>query len=163
MKWQLNILGGVSCEQPDGHETGDPIAATFDHEPSDAEIAAALDGVTQSKAALNAYATQHHDALLNGGFTVSGCTVGTDASGRSYLNGAVLLANADATATFDWEQPDGSSVHLTAAEVTTIAVDVGRFVQACFSALKTIRADIEEGTITTFAGVDGASWPVNHG
>ena len=68
----------------------------------------------------------------NGGITVSGVSIQTDAETRASLLGAVQLNTS-----IDWKT-DAGFVTLTAAQIAGIATAVGQHIQKCFSAEKTV-------------------------
>jgi Domain of unknown function (DUF4376) len=113
---------------------------------------------TPTIAQLIAYANAAQNVVLNGGVTVNGVEVGTDAAGRGFLAGAYSLATAQPSMTFNWVTDTGA-VSLTATQVQAMAVIVGIWVQALFTALGSMIADINSSTITAYAQIDAATWP----
>lgn len=111
---------------------------------------------------LKTYAADKRWRVETGGLIVSGTSVRTDEKSQSKLSGAIQLLAADTSITaVDWEAQQGVWVTIDVATLTAIGVAVGRHVQACFSTLKAIQAEIEAGTITTFAEIEAAAWPSN--
>jgi hypothetical protein len=74
------------------------------------------------------------------------------------LNGAYALAQANSAATFQWVQPSGVAVTLSAAQIITIFNAVAQAVQQTFSILTATIAGINATppTITTTAQIDAA-------
>lgn len=143
-------------------ETGDRIVTSvaWTDEEIAAEAASASDAARRE---LHEVAAAKRSALVDGGYSMHGATVGTDAAGRSLLLGAMMRAQLDSTASFGWRQPDGSVVTLSSAQVVEIAVAVGLFVQACFDVQASVDEAIDAGTIaTTFDVLHAAAWPANH-
>lgn len=118
-----------------------------------------------TKVELAAYANAHQWALATGGYTA---TIGgepvvfpTDAVSMGLITGkAARLAQPNPPASFEWQTPTGF-ITIAAADFLTTATAIADFVQATFSALASVLADIGSGAITTFAEVDAAAWPAN--
>jgi Domain of unknown function (DUF4376) len=113
-----------------------------------------------SQAALMAYAYAKQQTISQGGVTVSGVSVATDAAGRADLDGAVLLAQLNPEQTFTWVTSAGS-VSLSAAQIVAVGQAVGLWVQSTYTTLGTVIADIIGASVTTTAQIDGAAWPAN--
>lgn len=127
--------------------------------------------VIQSTAGLLAYAASKQGAIAGGGITVNiggskTVKASTDVASLVLLQGAVAIASANGSATFNWVPSVGAPLTLTAAQVITIFGAVSAFIQSTFTTLAGVVAAINAGTITTKAGVDSppspiAAWPVN--
>lgn len=112
------------------------------------------------KAQLLAYAANKRWQVETGGIEVGGETIRTDPTSQSRITGAYTLTLADPTLTsIDWEATPGNWVTVDAASMKAIGIAVGRHVQACFSTLRSVQAEIEAGTCTTTEQVDLADWP----
>lgn len=103
------------------------------------------------------YARQKRDVKLRSGVTVNGMPIGTDAEGRSLLNGARQLATAVPNFVFKW----GGKIPLTAAQIDAITLAIGMWVQDVFNAYGDIETAIlaTPPTITSLAEIDAAAWP----
>jgi hypothetical protein len=125
-------------------------------------------------AALAAYAQSKQGAIATGGISVNVGSSGspqmveasTDTTSLVLLQGAASIAQGNSSATFQWVQPSGVSVTLTAAQITTIFTAVAAFLQATFTTLAAVLAAITGNTITTTAQIDTPpspipAWPVN--
>jgi hypothetical protein len=91
---------------------------------------------------------------------------GTDTTSLILLQGAAAMAQVNSAATFQWVEPTGVSVTLTATQMLAILSAVTTFLQSTFTVLASVLAAITAGTITTKAQVDTppspiAAWPVN--
>lgn len=75
---------------------------------------------------------QYRRQKENGGITVSGVEIQTDVETRASLLGAKELGTS-----IDWKTENGF-VTLTAEQISSIATAVGRHLQKCFSAEKTV-------------------------
>jgi hypothetical protein len=126
----------------------------------------AIDKTKTPTNALIAYANGKQWAIATGGFTatVAGTprNFATDTISQGLMEGKVArLGQANPPTSFDWQFETGF-VTIAAADFLSAAIAVADFVQATFSTLKTVLAAIQAGTVTTTAGIDAASWPVNH-
>lgn len=111
---------------------------------------------------MKAYAADKRWRVETGGLVVNGVSIRTDEKSQNKLSGAVQLISADPSLTsVDWEAQPGVWMAVDASSITAIGVAVGRHVQQCFSTLKAIQAEIEAGTITSFAAIEVAAWPSN--
>ena len=139
---------------------------------SGAIVAATAADLAPSKAQLTTYANAKQAALRDGGITVNVGTASTpdevdvasDVSGRSLVSGCVQLiglasSNGQPAPTFPWINDGGAQLTLTGAQMMTIGLALGNFVQATYAALGTVLAAIANGSITTTAGIDAAAWP----
>jgi hypothetical protein len=155
------------------------IASTFEAVPSGvtpaqgwtyngATYAAPVPAVLTA-AQLIAYATARQQLIAAGGVSVNVGTSGSpvdvecsmDPTSLIQLQGAASIAAATPSQTFAWVPSTGSPMTLTAAQITTMFGAVSAFIQSTFTELAAVIAAISAGTITTKAGVDAASWPVN--
>lgn len=109
-------------------------------------------------ALLMSYVSAKHRSVAYNNVTVNGVIVSTTADGRVDLAGAVQLAQLVPGHVFDWVCVTGP-VQLTAAQVTALGVAVGQWVQAVYAVYGQIVTGINDGTITTTAQIDAASWP----
>lgn len=115
-----------------------------------------------NKTQLKAYATDKRWRVETGGLVINGVAIRTDERSQNKLSGALQLVNTDPSITsIDWEAQSGVWATVDVATITAIGVAVGRHVQQCFSTLKAIQAEIETGTITSFAAIEAAAWPSN--
>ena len=139
---------------------------------SGALVAATAADLAPTQAQLVAYANAKQAALCDGGITVNVGTASTpdevdvasDVNGRSLVSGCVqLIGLASSTGqpapTFPWINDGGAQLTLTGAQMMTMAVTLGNFVQATYASLGTVLAAIANGTVTTKAQVDAAAWP----
>lgn len=114
----------------------------------------------QQKAALKAYAAAKRWAVETAGITVDGATIATDRDSQNMISGAYAYVTASKATEVEFKAVSGW-ITLTADQITAIALAVGAHVQGCFATEKAVDAEIDAGTITDAAGVDGASWPSN--
>lgn len=113
-----------------------------------------------TEAELRAHADMRYSEQMDGGVFVGGVWVSTSINGRIDMTGAVSLAQLDPDHVFNWV--NGATVlELTATQVIEIGKAVGLWVQANYTVLGQLRAEIDAGTITTFAEIDAAEWPPN--
>lgn len=116
---------------------------------------------------LIAYANQKQWALATGGFTVTfsgGPTITFDTSdiGMTLITGKVArLGQANPPASFNWQTGPTTFATITAAQIIQAGCAIADFVQATFDSLNVVFADINGGSITTIAQIDGAKWPTN--
>ncbi|MCX5495355.1 DUF4376 domain-containing protein [Kaistia dalseonensis] len=138
-------------------ECGDDVAEGWSY---DGGSFAAPTAPVPSTSELKAYAAAKRWQVETGGVMVDGVDIRTDEKSQNRVSGAALLAISDPDlATIDWEAQPGVWIEVPAATMKAIGIAVGRHVQACFSALKVVQADIDAGTITTIAEIDAAAWP----
>ncbi|TVR11549.1 MAG: DUF4376 domain-containing protein [Salinarimonadaceae bacterium] len=104
---------------------------------------------------LDAYAARRRWEIETGGIVVGGAAVRTDRESQALINGALSLVQTDPTATIEFKGAEGWST-LDAAQMTAIALAVGRHVQKAFSAERTISEAIAAQEITTIEEVDAA-------
>jgi len=90
---------------------------------------------------------------IGGGVTI---LVDTSDRGSRLINGAVLLAQSDASVLVDWKTKDGLFVQLNQQQTLTVGDAVTRHIEACFSVEKQVAADIASGAITTNDQIDQA-------
>lgn len=90
--------------------------------------------------------------------TVGGHGYDTARESRGNYTGAVLAAQLNPAATFNWKTSDGSFVTLNATQITAVAVAVMTYVQSAYTVEQTVLAGINASppTITTKAQVDTA-------
>ncbi len=125
-----------------------------------------------TQAQLAAYASSKQAALRDGGITVNVGTASTsdevnvasDVNGRSLVSGSVQLiglasSSGQPAPTFNWINDGGTQLTLTSAQMMTIGLTLGNFVQATYTALGTVLAAIANGTLTSTAAIDAAAWP----
>jgi len=109
---------------------------------------------------LIAYASAKRFEVETAGVTVGGAPIRTDEKSQNRVSGAAqLVANDPTLLVIDWEAQPGVWVEVSAAQMKTIGIAVGRHVQACFSTLKAVQAAINSRAITTTAEIDAADWP----
>lgn len=169
------IHAGVVAELidfPDGVALADAIhpdiAAAM--VPAGAEIAAgwSWDGETFAppvpppvdQAALLAYAADRRWRCETGGIVVGGVPVATDDRSKVMIMGARIKADADASYELRWKGADGAFLLIGAGQIIAISNAVLAHVDACFAVEADVVAGIEAGTVSTFAQIDAADWPV---
>ena len=111
-----------------------------------------------SKAALKAYAANVRWKHEASGVTISGMPVSTDRESQALITGAVVWSQLNPSGTRKWKTGVGF-VSLTAQQIQAIANAVATHVQACFDLEGELVEEIDAGTITTTAEIDGAAWP----
>lgn len=125
---------------------------------------AAPDLAPQTVLGLAAYAQRKQSIVQGGGITVTlesqSVQAYTDAGSMALLQGALVLAQATPTRTFQWVG-ETSAATLTATDIETLFTAVSTFIQATFTTLATVLTAITAGTITTGAEIDTAAWPAN--
>ncbi|TXN67270.1 DUF4376 domain-containing protein [Methylobacterium sp. WL6] len=104
---------------------------------------------------LAAYAAAAHLARRDGGVTIGGMLVKSDGESRSLITGAYALSDAKPDATIDFKAASGW-ITLNAAQMQTVALGVGGWVQACYSAYRAVSAGLASGAITTPSQIDAA-------
>jgi hypothetical protein len=137
---------------------GETVGIGWAHSEAGFAAPIALQEAPLTVAQLKSYASAKRQAIADAGLTVNGALVGTDLAGLTYLNGAVALAAAAPSRTFNWSTPTGF-VALTATDITKIATAVGTFIQNTFSAKKAVCDLIASGKIKTAADIDAYAWP----
>ncbi len=109
-----------------------------------------------TKADLNAYAEGAFNTRRDGGVTLpNGLRIKTDGESRGLINGAYSLADVRPELVIDF-RASGGWVDVDTATMQTVAVAVGLWVQACYSAWRRCEEAIETGTHTTFVAIDAA-------
>ncbi len=109
-----------------------------------------------AKAQLKAYAADKRWQKEVGGTDVGGVDYLSDRETQSKLTAAVVMAQVNPAATFQWKVADGSFVELDAGDMLTVASTIGAYVQACFALEGSVVAEIEAGEIITKAEIDAA-------
>jgi hypothetical protein len=125
-------------------------------------------------AELIAYAAAVQRGIAAGGISVNVGSSGspqdveasTDVASLVLLQGAVAIAAASPSTTFQWVPPSGAPVTLTAAQINTIFAAVSAFIQSTFVTLAAVINAINAGSITTQAEIATppssiGAWPVN--
>lgn len=133
---------------------------------SDARVVAFRAGQTPTQ--LAAYASVKQATVARGGISVNVAASGspemveiaTDPDGCLNLSGAVQLASINPAQTFNWVQASGV-VSLNATQILAMGVALGTFVQATYTALGAVLAEIAAATVTTQAQIDAYAWPAN--
>lgn len=105
---------------------------------------------------LEAYAANKRWERETNGIMVGGLMVATDDRSKQMIMGARIAAEADANFTTPWVGEDGTIVELTAAQVIGVSNAVLLHVQGCFAIFATVKAGIDNQTITTREQVDAA-------
>jgi len=146
MEWSGNhYLGPLPPNQPDFRPAYDAlIAAGIKPTPY---VAPGLD--------LAAYTSAAHAALRDGGVTVGGMRIRTDGESRGLIDGAYALSVAQPDTAIDFKAANGW-VTIDAATMQTVAVAVGKWVQACYSAYRQVDGNVTSGAYTTPAQIDAA-------
>lgn len=116
----------------------------------------APDVVVTTQKGLMAYAARKRYAKEVGGTVVNSVAYPSDRETQAKFVSAVVMAQLNTSATFQWKVADGTFVSLDAAGLITVASAVGAFVQTCFAAESTVVAGIKAGTTTTAAQIDAA-------
>ena len=111
-----------------------------------------------SKADLKAHAANARWMAETGGITVSGAQIDTSRDSQAMIANAYAFVQASGATSIPYKAASGW-VTMDAATVKAIAVAVGAHVQACFAAEQTLDAEIDAGTVTTFAQIDATTWP----
>lgn len=127
-----------------------------------------------SKAALVTYAEALRRQVADGGFTLNIAAQGqpaqnvrvgtTNADLTNYTGLYLLAAQAQAqnqSYTSNWVNEDGSVSQITAAQIQSISSGAAAFVQSTYTALGQIVAQINSGSVASFAAVKGFAWPSN--
>jgi hypothetical protein len=108
-----------------------------------------------TKTDLSAYAVNRRNALRDSGITIGGMAIQTDLNSQNLISGAYQLSQNQPDGDIDFKTATGW-VTVDASMLQTIAIAVGRWVQACYSANKAVDAQIAAGTITTTDQIDAA-------
>lgn len=168
-------LNGNAVALPDGSTFTPPEGATLMAQ-AGANIGWTLSGGTlgapaqgnppaPTKPQLTAYANALQWGLASGGVTITVAGTprlwNTDPISLSLITGmAVRLTHGlSPPATVDW-QFAAAFVTISAADFMLAATAVSDWILSTFVVLKAVLAAIEAGSISTFAQVDSASWPV---
>ncbi|SDA12845.1 protein of unknown function [Methylobacterium sp. UNC378MF] len=104
---------------------------------------------------LAAYIANAHAALRDGGVTIGGMRIKTDAESRGLIDGAYALSQAQPDKSIDFKAASGW-VAIDSQTMQTVAIAVGQWVQACYSAYRKLDEGRVAGTVTTTAQVDAA-------
>ncbi len=91
-----------------------------------------------------------------GGITVFGVPFSSDDRSKTLILGAQLLCQQDPNHSEDWWAADGTSHHVDATMIGTIAKAIAGHVSRCFQIFGTVQAGITAGTIKTYAEIDQA-------
>ena len=114
---------------------------------------------------LRAYANGRLDALLAATRSyapASGLNVLCDATTATGVNlqGLIVWAANNPTASTSWVDNNGGVVTLTAAQATTLAGAVLAYAQSVYAVLASAMNGIANQTLATTAAIDGLSWPI---
>lgn len=146
-------IAGVSVGDPDDRATWridfDPSATAPQRQAARALL------VTYTGLDLTAYIAAAHAALRDGGVTVGGMRVKTDAESRGLIDGAYALSQARPDSTIDFKAATGWA-GIDSQTMQTVSIAVGLWVQACYSAYRRLDEGRAVGTVTTTAQVDAA-------
>lgn len=104
---------------------------------------------------LYAYAAAKRYAVETGGIALNGARIDTSVASQAKIGNAYLLLQASGGASVEFKAESGF-VTLTADQFKTLALAVGRHVQACYAKEADVDAAISAGTIKTIAEVDTA-------
>lgn len=107
------------------------------------------------KATLLAYARQKRWQIETGGIEVGGMPIATDDRSKLMIAGARTSADSDPDFETSWDAGE-MDVDLNAEQIIAISDAVRDHVAAVFAKFKTIRADINAGTLTSKSEVDAA-------
>lgn len=123
------------------------------------EVADPAPTADQVKASLVSAVWRKQVALFTAGVTVNGLIVSTTERGCVDLAGAVQLAERNPQQTFDFAGDMGKT-SIDATTLLALAVTVGNWVQATYTAAGTLNAGIQAGTVTTVDQInDPTAWP----
>ena len=103
---------------------------------------------------LAAYAANARWSRREGGMTVGGIAIRTDAVTRSELVHFVEMCREKSSFTVDWKMADGTFLTLTQSAATGFMSAIAQFTGSCFAAEKSVLADIASGKITAPAQID---------
>lgn len=104
---------------------------------------------------LKSHAAAVRFARETGGLTIGGQNIATDRESQTLITGAYNLALQDPNLAINWKTATGF-VQIDAPTMIAIATSVAQHVQSCFIKEAEVVADIEGGTITTYAQIDTA-------
>lgn len=90
------------------------------------------------------------------GVTVDGHVYPSDRDSQPKFTAAVVMAQINTSATFNWKLDDGAFVTLDAAQLVAVASAIGAYVQRCFSKEASVKTMIDAGTITITSEIDAA-------
>lgn len=102
------------------------------------------------------YAKAKRYALETGGITVFGVPFSSDDRSKTLILGAQLLCQQDPNHSEDWWAADGTSHHVDATMISTIAQAIAAHVSRCFKIFGTVSAGVIAGSIKTYAEIDQA-------
>jgi hypothetical protein len=105
---------------------------------------------------LLAYAADRRWIVETSGTTVAGIPIATDDRSKIMVMGARVAAAASPDWETVWHGADGQTYPLNAAQMTAISDAVEAHVNATFATFASVKADIEDGVITTLAEIDAA-------
>ncbi|MEN3238545.1 DUF4376 domain-containing protein [Methylobacterium ajmalii] len=111
---------------------------------------------TPSEDMLIGYAKAKRYAVETSGITVFGVPFSSDDRSKTLILGAQLLCQQDPNHSEDWWAADGTSHHVDATMIGTIAKAIAGHVSRCFQIFGTVQAGITAGTIKTYAEIDQA-------
>jgi hypothetical protein len=100
--------------------------------------------LARAKAAKASSLSWSRDKAINGGITVSGMAIATDAESRGFITGAAVQAQLDPSYTCQWKT-GGAFTTINAAQILAVATAVREHVQAQF--------DKEAVLLTQLAGM----------
>ncbi|WP_199092840.1 DUF4376 domain-containing protein [Bosea sp. ASV33] len=106
--------------------------------------------------ALVSVATKSESDHGHGGIVVASVPIATDDRSKVMITGARVTAMADPGWSTVWHGADGATYPVDAAAMIAISGQVQAHVNAGFATFATVKADIEAGTIMTFAEIDAA-------
>lgn len=89
----------------------------------------------------------------------SGVRIKTDETSKAKIDQALAMLEKGWTSAINWKVGTNEYATLDLAAMTGVAQAVAAYEQACFETEKSIIAEIEAGTITTVAQIDGYAWP----
>lgn len=119
-------------------------------------VVAAHNPTIVGKPALVAYAADKRWQTEVGGIVIGGVPVSTDDRSKIMIMGARVAAAADAGWATVWHGADGQTYPLNATQMVAISNAVEAHVNATFATFASVKADIDEGDITTLAEIDAA-------
>ena len=105
---------------------------------------------------LYAYAADARWRKEIGGITVNGVPIATDDRSKQMIIGARLAASVNPNWSTMWVGSDADIYPVDATAIVTISDAVQSHVNACFTMFADVKADIDNGTVTTVQEIDGA-------
>ena len=112
--------------------------------------------VTLEDVSLYTYAADARWRKEVSGITVAGAPITTDDRSKQMIIGARLAASVNPAWSTMWVGADGNIYPVDAATIIAISDAVQDHVNDCFTIFASVKADIDNGSITTTAQIDSA-------